>query len=143
MSTPIAMAIEHNAAIVNALYTAVVNPPVPNEPNPALPPGDPIDDDDDVELVDYNEGLNPEEIAALEAAKIQATKVALRDSLASNGLAMRKALRGDIMKGYFASPLTMKEMSIEDMLLEIPTDDLCHVGTIKDRIYMPVHFVQK
>ncbi len=37
----------------------------------------------------------------------------------------------------------MKEMSIEDMLLEIPTDDLCHVGTIKDRIYMPVHFAQK
>ncbi len=47
------------------------------------------------------------------------------------------------MKGYFASPLTMKEMSIEGMLLEIPTDDLCHVGAIKDRIYMPVHFVQK
>jgi hypothetical protein len=49
---------------------------------------------------------------------------------------MRKALRGDIMKGHFASPLTMEEMSIEDMLLEIPTDDLRHVGTIKDRIYM-------
>jgi hypothetical protein len=56
---------------------------------------------------------------------------------------MRKALRGDIMKGYFASPLAMNEMSIKDMLLEISTDDLRHVGTIKDRIYMPVHFVQK
>jgi hypothetical protein len=56
---------------------------------------------------------------------------------------MRKALRGDIMKGYFASPLAMMEMSIEDMLLEIPTDDLRHVGTIKDRIYMPAHFVRK
>ncbi len=32
---------------------------------------------------------------------------------------------------------------MEDMLLEIPTDDLRHVGTIKDRIYMPAHFVQK
>ncbi len=69
--------------------------------------------------------------------------VALRDSLASSGLAMRKVLRGDIMKGYFASPLAMTEMSIEDMMLEIPTEDLRHVGTIKDRIYMPVHFVQK
>jgi hypothetical protein len=28
-------------------------------------------------------------------------------------------------------------------MLEIPTEDLCHVGTIKVRIYMPVHFVQK
>jgi hypothetical protein len=59
-----------------------VNPPVP--PNPALPPGDyddsvaskdiTMDDDDDVKLVDYNEDLNPEKIAALEAAKIQATR---------------------------------------------------------------------
>jgi hypothetical protein len=137
MSTAIAMAINQNDP------TTVVNPPVPNEPNPALPPGDPIDSDDDVELIDYNKGLGPEEVAAIEAAKIQATKVALRDALASNGLAMRKALRGDTMKGYFASPLAMTEMSIEDMMLEIPTDDLRHVGTIKDRIYMPVHFVQK
>ena len=75
--------------------TAVVNPPVP--PNPALPPGNYDDsvaskditmvDDDDVELVDYNEGLNPEEIAALEAAKIQTTKVALRDSVLSQAMA--------------------------------------------------------
>jgi hypothetical protein len=135
MSTAIAMAIDQDNT------TTVATPPVPNEPNPALPPGESIDVDNE-ELIDYNEGLNPEEIAALEAAKIQATKVALRDSLASNGLAMRKALRGNIMKGYFASPMTMEEMSIEDMLLEIPTDDLRHVGTIKDRIYIPVHFVQ-
>jgi hypothetical protein len=75
--------------------TTVANSPVPNKPNPALPPGQPIDVDDE-ELIDYNDGLTTEEIAALEAAKIQATKVALRDSLARNGLAMRKALRGDI-----------------------------------------------
>ncbi len=128
-----------------------MNPPVPNEPNPALPPGD-YDDEvvgnetinvDDDKLIDYDKGLTTEEIAAIQAAKILATKVAMRDSLASNGLAMRKALRGDIMKDHFASPLTMDEMSIEDMLLEIPTDDLRHVGTIKDRICMPVDFVQK
>ncbi len=139
----IAAAIEQNSAIVEALYTMATNPPVPNEQNPALPPGEPIDSDDEVELIDYNEALGPEEVAAIEAAKIQATKVALRDSLARNGLVMRKALRGDIMKGYFASPLALTEMSVEDMMLEIPTDDLRHVGTIKDRIYMPVHFVQK
>jgi hypothetical protein len=76
MSIPItiAAAIEQNAAIVDTLYTMVANPPVPNEPNPALPPGDPIDSDDDVELIDYNEGLGPEEVAAIEAAKVQATK---------------------------------------------------------------------
>jgi hypothetical protein len=62
MSTTIAQAIDQNDP------TTVVNPPVPNEPNPALPPGDPIDSDDEVELIDYNEGLGPEEVAAIEAA---------------------------------------------------------------------------
>ncbi len=76
----------HNIAMaMEAEMAMAMNPPVPNALNPALPPGEPpIDSDDDVELIDYNDGLGPEEIAAIEAAKIQATKVALRDSLASN-----------------------------------------------------------
>ncbi len=59
MSTDITMQIDQNDP------TTVVNPPVPNEPNPALPSGDPIDSDDDVELIDYNEGLGPEEVATI------------------------------------------------------------------------------
>ena len=51
MSTDIAMAINQNDP------TTVVNPPVPDEPNPALPPGEPIDSDDEVELIDYNESV--------------------------------------------------------------------------------------
>ncbi len=47
------------------------------------------------------------------------------------------------MKGYFTSPLAMQEMSAEDILLEIPTEDTCHCGTIQDRVYMPVSFMQK
>ncbi len=37
----------------------------------------------------------------------------------------------------------MEEMSIEDIMREIPPEDLHNVGTVKDRIYMPVDFVQK
>jgi hypothetical protein len=50
MSTDIAMAIDQSDP------ATVVNPLVPNEQNPALPPGSPIDSDDEVELIDYNEG---------------------------------------------------------------------------------------
>jgi hypothetical protein len=38
---------------------------------------------------------------------------------------------------------TMEEMSIEDIMREIPPEDLHYVGSVKDRIYMPVGFVQK
>ena len=34
-------------------------------------------------------------------------------------------------------------MSIEDILLEIPQEDLHEVGMIRDRIFMPASFVQK
>jgi hypothetical protein len=37
----------------------------------------------------------------------------------------------------------MEEMSIEDIMREIPPEDLQHVGSVKDRVYMPVSFVQK
>jgi hypothetical protein len=37
----------------------------------------------------------------------------------------------------------MEEMSIEDIMKEIPLEDLRYAGTVKDRVYMPVSFVQK
>jgi hypothetical protein len=37
----------------------------------------------------------------------------------------------------------MEKMSVEDIISEIPTEDLLHVGTIKDRIFMPASFAQK
>ncbi len=37
----------------------------------------------------------------------------------------------------------MEEVSIEDIMTEIPVEDLRYVGSIKDRIYMPALFFQK
>jgi hypothetical protein len=36
----------------------------------------------------------------------------------------------------------MEEMSIEDIMAEIPAEDLRYVGNIKDRIFMPALFFQ-
>jgi hypothetical protein len=83
MSTPIAMAIEQNDTSV------VMNPPVPNEPNPALPPGD-YDDEVVVNETTTVDDIGYNDLADIEPAKILATKVALRESLASNGLAIVK-----------------------------------------------------
>ncbi len=56
---------------------------------------------------------------------------------------MRRILVSEPIKSYFASPLAMEEMSIEDIMREIPPEDLKYVGSVKDRVYMPVSFVQK
>jgi hypothetical protein len=37
----------------------------------------------------------------------------------------------------------MEEMFVEDIISEIPTEDLLHVGTIQDRIIVPASFAQK
>ncbi len=48
-----------------------------------------------------------------------------------------------IINHDYASPLAMEEVSVEDIMSEIPTEDLLHVGTIRDRIFMPASFAQK
>jgi hypothetical protein len=70
-------------------------------------------------------------------------RLALRDQISENGFALRKVLKNEFIKGYFPSPLEMEEMSIEDIMTEIPVEDLRYVGSIKDRIYMPASFFQK
>jgi hypothetical protein len=69
--------------------------------------------------------------------------LALRDQISENGFALRKELKNESIKGYFPSPLEMEEMSIEDIMTEIPVEDLRYVGSIKDLIYMPALFFQK
>jgi hypothetical protein len=70
-------------------------------------------------------------------------RLALRDQISENGFALRKELKNESIKGYFPSPLAMEEVSIEDIMTEIPVEDLRYVGSIKDRIYMPALFFQK
>ncbi len=95
-------------------------------------------------LIDYNE---VEETAAEKAAKAKqkkADKEALRKMLANKGFAMRNLLRENHVKAHFTSPFsTEDQMSPEDILSEIPKEDLHEVGVVQQRMFMPASFVQK
>jgi hypothetical protein len=67
----------------------------------------------------------------------------VRKRIADNGFALRRTLMGETIKGYYPSPLTMEEMSIADVMSEIPDEDLPFVSSVKNRIYMPAEFFQK
>jgi hypothetical protein len=67
----------------------------------------------------------------------------VRKRIAENGFALRRTLMGESIKRYYSSPVTMEEMSIADILSEIPDEDLPFVSSVKDRIYMPAEFFQK
>jgi hypothetical protein len=91
--------------------------------------------EDGVDLVDYNEEL--------ERQADRAKRKSLQEQIAATGQGMRRMLVSEPIKSYFASPLAMEEMSIEDIMREIPPEDLQYVGSVKDRVYMSVSFVQK
>jgi hypothetical protein len=95
--------------------------------------------DDGEDLVDYNE----DEEETLCAHEREAKRKSLREQIAATGQGMRRMLVSQPIKSYFASPLAMEEMSIEDIMREIPLEDLRYVGSVKDRVYMPASFVQK
>ena len=89
-------------------------------------------------MLDFNE----EE--AVEAAEKAAQQKALKEMLTNNGFTLRNLLRSEKMKGRFTSPFSKEdEMSLEDILSEIPKEDLHEVGMVQRRIYMPASFVQK
>ena len=75
--------------------------------------------ENDGELVDYNE---QEEIeAAMKAAEL----VALNEMLTNNGHTLREILRSEKVKAHYVSPFSEENtMSIEDILQEIPKEDL-------------------
>ena len=85
-------------------------------------------------LIDFNE--QEEKEAALKAA---AETKALKQMLANNGFAYRNILRSENVKQHFTSPFSKENtMSPEDILSEIPKEDLHEVGMVQRRIYMPV-----
>ena len=101
--------------------------------------------ENDEELTDYN--VDDEEdidAAILETqAQLRALeRVALKEMLTNNGHALREILRSEKVKTHYVSPFSGENiMSIEDILLEIPQEDLHEVGMIRDRIFMPAPFV--
>jgi hypothetical protein len=83
------------------------------------------------------------EVRKKEACQRQIRRETLRERLASNGSALRKTFMSETIKGLYSSPLRMEEMSIADIMSEIPDEDLSHVGTIQDRVYMTADFFRK
>lgn len=98
---------------------------------------DNVDIAEDGEISDYQQVLREE------ARQRKARSETMRKRIADNGFALRKTLMGETIKGYYPSPLSMEEMSIADLLSEIPDEDSLFVSSIKDRIYMPAEFFQK
>jgi hypothetical protein len=89
-------------------------------------------------LVDYNEDDE------IEAAQKAADQKALKEMLANIGFAYRNILRSEKVKQHFTSPFSKENtMSPEDILSEIPKEDLHEVGMVQRRIFMPASFVQK
>ena len=100
------------------------------------------EEDEDTSEADSLLGFNDE--IAVEAAEKAAERKALKEMLAKNGFAMRNILRSEQVKSHFTSPFSKEnEMSLEDILSEIPKEDLHEVGMVQKRIYMPASFVQK
>ncbi len=89
-------------------------------------------------MVDYND------YDEIEAAQKAADQKALKEMLANNGFAYINILRSEKVKQHFTSPFSKENaMSPEDILLEIPKEDLHEVGMVQRRIFMPASFVQK
>jgi hypothetical protein len=66
----------------------------------------------------------------------------LRELFAAKGKEYRAFLKSEKVKDLFTSPM-MVEMSIEDILLKIPIEDLHSVGVVRVLLIMPPSFVQK
>jgi len=98
-----------------------------------------VDSSEEDSLIDYNE-VEEKEAAQKAAAETKA----LKEMLANNGFAYRNILRSERVKQHFTSPFSKENaMSPEDILLEIPKEDLHEVGLVQRRMYMPASFVQK
>ena len=92
--------------------------------------------------VDYIYDDEDQKAAQAETNRLE--EEALKEMLTNNGYALREILKSEKVKAHFVSPFSEEnEMSIEDILGEIPKEDLHEVGTSARLIYMPASFVQK
>jgi hypothetical protein len=121
------------AQMNDATYSSVIFPAPAEETTLDLEVKDDLDTNYG-ELIDYNE------VDELAVRSPETNRKLLRDALAENGFALRNVLSSEPIVNHYAAPLAMEKMSI---MSEIPTEDLFHVGTIKDRIFMPASFAQK
>jgi hypothetical protein len=85
------------------------------------------DEEDGEEIIDYNEDGTA---AAVEAAAKEDRLKNLRKLFATNGKEYRTLLKSEKVKDLFTSTMTF-EMSAEDILSEIPKEELHNVGMVK------------
>jgi hypothetical protein len=129
------------SSLLNPSDTSIATS-VSTEPIPAPAVGTTVGEETDnaeieKDLIDYNE------VDEATNRSHETKKKLLRDALAENGFALRNVLLSEPIINHYVSPLAMEGMSVEDIMSEIPTEDLLHVGTIRDRIIMPASFAQK
>jgi hypothetical protein len=98
---------------------------------------------DNVHNAEDGEVTGPFQVLKERARQQKARSEIVRKRIAENGFALRRTLMGKSIKRYYSSPLAMEEMSIADIMSEIPDEDLPFVSSFKDRIYMPAEFFQK
>jgi hypothetical protein len=85
---------------------------------------------DNIQGAEDGESLDLIEVRKEEARQREIRREKFCKRFASNGSALRKTLMGETIKGLYPSPLRMEEMSVADIMSEIPDEDLAHVGTI-------------
>ena len=90
---------------------------------------------EDGQLSDDQNPYDRDRVLDREKHERRMARLALRDLISENGFALRKELKNESIMGYFPSPLEMEEMSVEDIMTEIPVEDLRYVGSVKGRIY--------
>ena len=94
-------------------------------------------------LVDYNDYDDEGELIT-KAAQKAAEKAALKEMLINNGFKFRNLLKEEKVKQHFTSPFSKgSATSTEDILSEIPEEDLHEVGMVQGRIFMPASFVHR
>ena len=110
----------------------------------------------DSNLVDYNE-CNPNDEDPVPALKRGANgqeaaspndretkKTALKEKLAQNGFALRTILMDERISAHYVSPMaTEDETSIEEILLELPDEEMMDVAIVQGHMYMPLPLARK
>ena len=98
----------------------------------------------DEEYIVDDEEASDAAIRATQAQIRELERQELKQVLIANGNTLRQILKSEKVKDHFTSPFAEENaMSIEDILGEIPKEDLHDVGTVARRIFMPASFVQK
>ncbi len=89
--------------------------PAPAEKTTVRKETDDTSNEMEEDLIDYNE------VDAVVNHSRETKRKILRDALAENGFALRNVLLSEPIINHYASPLAMEEMSVEDIMSEIPT----------------------